>query len=83
MNATQLSEKVAETTKGTKATAKFYIETITDEIKDQLAAGNEVIIKGFGSFKTITRKARNGRNPATGETIQIPEKKVVKFKPYF
>jgi len=83
MNATQLSEKVAETTKGTKSTAKFYIETITDEVKSQLAAGNEVIIKGFGSFKTITRKARNGRNPSTGETMLIPEKKVVKFKPYF
>lgn len=83
MNATQLSEKVAETTKGTKSTAKFYIETITDEIKDQLAAGNEVIIKGFGSFKITTRKARNGRNPQTGETMLIPEKKVVKFKPYF
>lgn len=83
MNATQLSEKVAETTKGTKATAKLYIETITDEVKNELAAGGEVIIKGFGSFKIITRKARNGRNPSTGETILIPEKKVVKFKPYF
>jgi len=83
MNATQLSEKVATVTKKTKGMAKDYIENITDEIKNELAAGGEVVIKGFGSFKTITRKARNGRNPSTGETMLIPEKKVVKFKPYF
>lgn len=83
MNATQLSEKVAATTKGTKSTAKFYLDTITDEIKEQLAAGEEVRIAGFGIFKQITRKERNGRNPATGETMVLPEKKVVKFKPYF
>lgn len=83
MNATQLSEKVAIVTKRTKGMAKDYIENITDEIKNELAAGGEVVIKGFGSFKTITRKERNGRNPSTGETMLIPEKKVVKFKPYF
>jgi DNA-binding protein HU-beta len=83
MNATQLSEKVAETTKGTKATAKLHIETITDEIKNQLTAGGEVVIKGFGSFKMQTRKARVGRNPQTGAPLEIAEKKVVKFKPYF
>jgi len=83
MNTTQLSEKVAIVTKRTKGMAKDYIENITDEIKNELAAGGEVVIKGFGSFKTITRKERNGRNPSTGETMLIPEKKVVKFKPYF
>jgi DNA-binding protein HU-beta len=84
MNATQLSEKVALTTKGTKSNAKFYIDTITDEIKEQLAtSGGEVVIKGFGSFKATIRKERVGRNPSTGETMVIPEKTVVKFKPYF
>lgn len=83
MNTTQLSENVAKTTKGTKSTAKFYVETITDEIKEQLASGNEVAIKGFGSFKMVTRKARIGRNPGTGAPVNIPERQVVKFKPYF
>jgi len=83
MNATQLSEKVAATTKGTKSTAKFYLDNITDEIKEQLAKGEEVRIVGFGVFKQITRKARTGRNPSTGQPMEIPEKTGVKFKPYF
>lgn len=83
MNATQLSEKVAATTKGTKSTAKFYLDTITDEIKEQLTTGEEVRIAGFGVFKQITRKARTGRNPSNGQPLEIPEKTVVKFKPYF
>jgi len=83
MNATQLTEKVAVATKATKSASKVYLETIIDTIKEELSFGGEVRIVGFGVFKSTVRKARVGRNPSTGEILQLPEKTVVKFKPYF
>jgi DNA-binding protein HU-beta len=83
MNATQLSEKVAEVTKGSKAAAKLQLETTIAVIKEEINNNGEVRIAGFGIFKAVTRKARLGRNPSTGEAMQLPEKIVVKFKPYF
>lgn len=83
MNATQLSEKVADATKGSKASAKLQLETTIAAIKEEINNNGEVRIAGFGIFKAVTRKARLGRNPSTGEAMQLPEKTVVKFKPYF
>jgi len=57
------------------------VSGITDAITDALARGERLILVGFGTFRVIKRKARRGRNPRTGETIQMPAKKVAKFVP--
>ncbi|MGM0507984.1 MAG: HU family DNA-binding protein [Fusobacteriota bacterium] len=73
--------KIAEK-KGLKKTeAKDLVETFLDTIEETLVAGEDIQFIGWGSFKVKTRKARKGRNPQTGESIEIPAKKVVKFKP--
>ncbi|MCF7917288.1 MAG: HU family DNA-binding protein [Candidatus Omnitrophica bacterium] len=80
MNKGQLIEKVAEQT-ATKKEAQDLVEGIIDTLKGSLAKGDDVAISGFGNFKVKKTKARTGRNPKTGETIQIPAKKKVSFKP--
>jgi len=52
-----------------------------DVMKQAIASGEDVSIPGFGKYKVSTRKARNGRNPRTGETIKIGAKQVVRFAP--
>jgi len=59
---------------------KKIVQMILDSIVESLVAGNTVELRNFGIFKVRTRKARLGRNPKTGEDVQIPEKKVVTFK---
>ncbi len=71
-----VSEKAGLTKKDTAAVVDAILETITDSLK----RGEKVAIVGFGSFEAKTRKAREGRNPATGETIHIPERTVPSFK---
>jgi len=56
------------------------VKEIFEIIKNEVIAGNKVDIFGFGSFGPSTRAARLGRNPKTGETIQVEAKKAVKFK---
>jgi len=56
------------------------VETIFVEISDALARGENVEIRGFGTYKLIKRNARIGRNPKNSEIIQIPKKKAVKWK---
>ena len=60
-----------------KKALQAVIETITDELK----RGGNVQLIGFGTFSVDERAAREGRNPATGEKMQIPAKKVAKWKP--
>lgn len=55
------------------------VNTIFEEITDTLAAGNRVELRGFGAFSVKHRPSRIGRNPRTGETVNVPEK----FVPYF
>jgi integration host factor subunit beta len=57
------------------------IDTFFDEIAGRLADGGRVELRGFGAFSTRQRDARKGRNPRTGETVQVPEKRVPYFKP--
>ena len=64
-----------------KAQAEKALETVLEGIKDALANGESVAFTGFGTFKVSTRTARKGRNPRTGEELDIPESKVVKFTP--
>ena len=71
-----VSEKAGLTKKDTAAVVDAILETIADSLK----RGEKVALVGFGSFEAKTRKAREGRNPATGETIQIPARTVPSFK---
>ena len=71
-----VSEKAGLTKKDTAA----VVDTILDTIVDSLKRGEKVSFVGFGTFEAKTRKAREGRNPATGETIQIPARVVPSFK---
>ena len=52
-----------------------------DEIAQRLAEGGRVELRGFGAFSTREREARKGRNPRTGDTVDVPEKRVPYFKP--
>ena len=79
MNKAQLIEAVAQNT-NTKKEAQTAVETILDSIKNSLKSKEDVTISGFGTFKVKVTKPRTGRNPKTGETIQIPSKKKVAFK---
>ena len=57
------------------------LDTFFDEIAKRLAEGGRVELRGFGAFSTRERGARKGRNPRTGEAVEVPEKKVPYFKP--
>ena len=71
-----VSEKAGLTKKDTGAVVDVILESIADSLK----RGEKVALVGFGTFEAKTRKAREGRNPATGETIQIPTRTVPSFK---
>lgn len=81
MNKADLAQKVQDVLGGTKVQAEQVVETLIDSVTDSLKQGNEVSIAGLGIFSTKMRPARQGRNPRTGETIQIPAMRVPKFRP--
>jgi nucleoid DNA-binding protein len=78
MNKTELVNQVASTL-GNQKQAKEAVDCVFDTITNALAKNESVQISGFGSFKVTERKARTGRNPQTGDPIQIPAAKVPKF----
>ena len=57
------------------------VDTFFEEIAERLADGGRVELRGFGAFSTRQREARKGRNPRTGETVSVPDKRVPYFKP--
>ena len=79
MNKAQLIESVAQNS-CTKKEAQVAVETMLDAIKGSLKKKEDVTISGFGTFRVKQTKARTGRNPKTGETIQIPAKKKIAFR---
>ncbi|WP_372772850.1 HU family DNA-binding protein [Mangrovibacterium sp.] len=81
MNKAQLIDAIAEQSGLTKADSKKALDAFVAATTDALKNGDRVALIGFGSFSVSTRSARTGRNPQSGAPIQIPEKKVVKFKP--
>jgi len=81
MNKAELVEEVTNQTGVTKRASREAVDAMTSVISDTLARGEKVTLVGFGTFQVMKRKARRGRNPRTGETIEIPTKKVPKFKP--
>ena len=64
-----------------KQEAEEGVNLFFDTIKDALKGGEEIELRGFGSFRFRERGARNGRNPRTGEPVSVPPKKVLYFKP--
>ncbi len=80
MNKADLIQVVSNETGITKKDAGNVVNAITESIADALSNGEKVTLVGFGTFQVIEKKARRGRNPQTGEKIQIPAKKVPKFK---
>ena len=71
LNITELPRKESET----------IVETIFDNIIQALQKGEKIEIRGFGSFRTRERRGRVGRNPKTGEKVEVPAKKIPFFKP--
>jgi DNA-binding protein HU-beta len=81
MNKTELIEAIATRSNTTKTQTTAMLNELLEVIHKTIASGNDVQLVGFGTFSVTERAGREGRNPATGETITIPAKKVVKFKP--
>ncbi|MER2513244.1 MAG: HU family DNA-binding protein [Nitrosomonas ureae] len=81
MNKTELIDAVATRSKTTKTETTAMLNGLLEVIQETMASGNDVQLVGFGTFSVAERAGREGRNPPTGETITIPAKKVVKFKP--
>jgi len=79
MTRTETIEELANRTGMDKRDVKNFLEHLTSLVEDAIRQGGEVPLKGLGKFRVQHRKARVGRNPITGEEIQIPAKTVVKF----
>ena len=80
MNKTELVAAVAAKAELTKKDAEAAVKAVTDAITEALADGDKVALVGFGTFDVKTRAARTGKNPRTGEKIEIAEAKVPSFK---
>ncbi|MBU8905593.1 HU family DNA-binding protein [Desertibacillus haloalkaliphilus] len=81
MNKTELINAVAEQAELSKKDATKAVDAMFDSITETLIAGDKVQLVGFGSFEVRERSARKGRNPQTGEEIEIPASKNPAFKP--
>lgn len=81
MNKSELINAVAEATDLSKKDAGKAVDAVFDTILNALAKGEKVQLIGFGNFEVRHRAARKGRNPQTGEEIEIPASKVPAFKP--
>ena len=80
MNKSDLIAKIAQDAEISKTTATKTLDSMLEGVSQALADGNAVTLVGFGTFSVANRPTRTGRNPQTGEAIQIAAKNVVKFK---
>lgn len=80
MNKSEMIDMVAEAADISKAAAGRAVDAVFDGITGSLKGGDSVTLVGFGTFSVSDRAARSGRNPRTGETIQIKASKMPKFK---
>ena len=80
MNKSELIAKIADVAGLSKADAKKALDATVDVLKEALVAGEKIQLVGFGTFAVAERPAREGINPATKEKIQIPARRVAKFK---
>ena len=80
MTKAELVEKVANQIKLTKKQTEIIVNTVFQSITNSLAEGEKVELRGFGSFRIRERNSRVGRNPKSGEKVEVPAKKVPFFK---
>jgi len=76
-----LVEEVARSTQLTKKQAEEIVNTVFRTIVESLQTGRKIELRGFGSFRIRNRGARMGRNPKTGEKVEVPPKRIPYFKP--
>ncbi len=81
MTKADLIEEVSRVVEMTRKDSEVIVEAIFDSVVRSLRAGDKIEIRGFGSFRTRERKARIGRNPKTGERVDVPAKRIPFFKP--
>ncbi|PWU15384.1 MAG: DNA-binding protein [Bdellovibrio sp.] len=81
MNKAQLVEKIAQAANVTKSQSELLLDATLEVIQKTVAKGEDVKLVGFGTFSPSLRKSRKGRNPKTGEPVEIPAGKVPRFKP--
>lgn len=76
----QIAETIIDRIGFTKIKSNELVETLIEIMKRNLGNGKDVLISNFGKFQVKDKKVRKGRNPATGETLQLPARRVVTFK---
>ena len=81
MTKADLIEEVSRVVELTRKESEVIVETIFDSVVESLKTGDKVEIRGFGSFRTRERKGRVGRNPKSGERVEVPPKTIPFFKP--
>lgn len=81
MTKNEIINRVSEHTGMSRKDAIVALEIFLSSIKDALKDGDKISLVGFGTFYVKQKRARNGRNPRTGEKIQIPPKQIATFKP--
>ena len=80
MTKAELVEEVARSTQLTKKHAEIIVNTVFDSIVHSLKEGEKIELRGFGSFRIRHRGPRIGRNPKTGEKVEVPAKRILYFK---
>ena len=80
MNKSELVAAIAEKAELSKKDAEKALKAFTDTVAEQLKAGEKIQLVGFGTFEVAERAARTGKNPQTGDAIEIPASKAPKFK---
>lgn len=80
MNKVEMVNAISIKADCTKKDAAKYLDAVVETITETLAKGEKISLVGFGSFEVVDRETRTGRNPQTGETIEIPASKAPKFK---
>jgi DNA-binding protein HU-beta len=79
MNKQEIIDKIATDTGTTKQAAAAAVDSLLESITRALKRGDPITFVGFGTFRTAQRRARNARNPRTGDPIRIPKRRVVRF----
>lgn len=81
MNKMELIHQISVDARVKKSQAVRTVKSLVKSIREAMKSGDKISLAGLGTFRAKPRKARKGRNPKTGETIQIPEGRKISFKP--
>ena len=81
MTKAELVEEVARVSELTKKHSEIIVNTVFDSIVDALRKDQKIELRGFGSFRIRQRRSRQGRNPKTGDKVDVPAKRIPYFKP--